>query len=153
MRIRDGKNSDPGWKKVGSGIRIIIPDPQHCVPICNLLHKGKFPEPALSIRLIPNRIQDTKSTTLFSCLKKRLRSQGTNHMRIERQLFGLWSEIYNFLSQIIVNSSGNMIRDVYNPGSRIVFSIPDPGVKKHRILDPGSATPCGSTYAGTKTSS
>jgi hypothetical protein len=25
--IRDGKNSDPGWKKVGSGIN--IPDPQH----------------------------------------------------------------------------------------------------------------------------
>ncbi len=28
MRIRDGDNSDPGWKKVGSGIN--IPDPQHC---------------------------------------------------------------------------------------------------------------------------
>jgi hypothetical protein len=26
--IRDGKNSDPGWKKFGSGIN--IPDPQHC---------------------------------------------------------------------------------------------------------------------------
>jgi hypothetical protein len=25
------KNSDPGWKKVGSGIRINIPDPQHCL--------------------------------------------------------------------------------------------------------------------------
>jgi hypothetical protein len=25
---RDGKNSDPGWKKFGSGIN--IPDPQHC---------------------------------------------------------------------------------------------------------------------------
>jgi hypothetical protein len=30
MRIRDGKNSDPGWKKVGSGIEKNIPDPQHC---------------------------------------------------------------------------------------------------------------------------
>jgi hypothetical protein len=28
MRIRDGNNSDPGWKKFGSGIN--IPDPQHC---------------------------------------------------------------------------------------------------------------------------
>jgi hypothetical protein len=28
MRIRDGDSSDPGWKKVGSGIN--IPDPQHC---------------------------------------------------------------------------------------------------------------------------
>ncbi len=28
MRIRDGKNSDPGWKKFGSGIN--IPDSQHC---------------------------------------------------------------------------------------------------------------------------
>jgi hypothetical protein len=27
MRIRDGNNSDPGWKKVGYGIN--IPDPQH----------------------------------------------------------------------------------------------------------------------------
>ncbi len=27
MRIRDGDSSDPGWKKVGSGIN--IPDPQH----------------------------------------------------------------------------------------------------------------------------
>jgi hypothetical protein len=25
--IRDGKNSDPGWRKFGSGIN--IPDPQH----------------------------------------------------------------------------------------------------------------------------
>jgi hypothetical protein len=29
MRILDGKNSDPGWKKVGSGIN--IPGPQHCI--------------------------------------------------------------------------------------------------------------------------
>jgi hypothetical protein len=29
MRIRDGKNSDPGWKKFGSGIN--IPDSQHCM--------------------------------------------------------------------------------------------------------------------------
>jgi hypothetical protein len=28
MWIRDGKNLDQGWKKVGSGIN--IPDPQHC---------------------------------------------------------------------------------------------------------------------------
>jgi hypothetical protein len=28
MRIRDGNTSDPGWKKVGSGIN--IPDLQHC---------------------------------------------------------------------------------------------------------------------------
>jgi hypothetical protein len=29
-RIRDGKKSDPGWKKVGSGINILDPqDPQH----------------------------------------------------------------------------------------------------------------------------
>jgi hypothetical protein len=35
--IRDGDSSDPGWKKVGSGIRdkhpgsgINIPDPPHC---------------------------------------------------------------------------------------------------------------------------
>jgi hypothetical protein len=28
MRIQDGKNSDPGWKKFISGIN--IPDPQHC---------------------------------------------------------------------------------------------------------------------------
>jgi hypothetical protein len=28
MRIRNGNNSDPGWKKVGS--RINIPDAQHC---------------------------------------------------------------------------------------------------------------------------
>jgi hypothetical protein len=27
MRIRDGKNSDPGWEKIGSGIN--IPDPHH----------------------------------------------------------------------------------------------------------------------------
>jgi hypothetical protein len=27
--IWDGKNSDPGWKKLGSGIN--IPDPQHCI--------------------------------------------------------------------------------------------------------------------------
>jgi hypothetical protein len=27
-RIQDGKNSDSGWKKLGSGIN--IPDPQHC---------------------------------------------------------------------------------------------------------------------------
>ncbi len=33
MRIRDGNNSDPGWKKVGSGIN--IPDPQHCDKITN----------------------------------------------------------------------------------------------------------------------
>jgi hypothetical protein len=26
---RDGKKSDPGWKKVGSGSGINIPDPQH----------------------------------------------------------------------------------------------------------------------------
>jgi hypothetical protein len=31
MRIRDEKNSDPGWEKVGSGIGINIPDPQHSV--------------------------------------------------------------------------------------------------------------------------
>ncbi len=30
MRVRDGNNSDPGWKKVGSGIN--IPDPQHWDP-------------------------------------------------------------------------------------------------------------------------
>jgi hypothetical protein len=40
MRIRDRKNSDPGWKKFGSGMEKIrirdpefginIPDPQHC---------------------------------------------------------------------------------------------------------------------------
>jgi hypothetical protein len=32
MRIRDhdGKYSDSGWKKFGSGIN--IPDPQHCIP-------------------------------------------------------------------------------------------------------------------------
>jgi hypothetical protein len=29
MRIRDGKNSDPGWTNFGSGIN--IPDPQHCL--------------------------------------------------------------------------------------------------------------------------
>jgi hypothetical protein len=29
MRIRDGDSTDPGWKKVGSGIN--IPDPQHCL--------------------------------------------------------------------------------------------------------------------------
>jgi hypothetical protein len=29
MRIRDGKNLDPGWKKFGSGIGKNIPDPQH----------------------------------------------------------------------------------------------------------------------------
>jgi hypothetical protein len=29
MRIRDGDSSDPGWKKLGSGIN--IPDPQHCL--------------------------------------------------------------------------------------------------------------------------
>jgi hypothetical protein len=28
--IRDEKNSDPGWRKVGAGIN--IPDPQHCFP-------------------------------------------------------------------------------------------------------------------------
>jgi hypothetical protein len=28
MRIRDGKHSDPGWKKFGSGTN--IPDLQHC---------------------------------------------------------------------------------------------------------------------------
>jgi hypothetical protein len=27
LRIRDVRNSDPGWKKFGSGIN--IPDPQH----------------------------------------------------------------------------------------------------------------------------
>jgi hypothetical protein len=27
MRIRDGNNSDPGWKKVVSGLN--IPDPRH----------------------------------------------------------------------------------------------------------------------------
>jgi hypothetical protein len=31
MRIRDGKNSDPEWKKAGSGIN--IPDPQNCVQL------------------------------------------------------------------------------------------------------------------------
>jgi hypothetical protein len=38
MRIRDGKNSgpegknlDPGWKTFGSGIRMNIPDAQHCI--------------------------------------------------------------------------------------------------------------------------
>ncbi len=33
MWIRDPgwKNSDSGWEKVGSGIRINIPDPQHCL--------------------------------------------------------------------------------------------------------------------------
>jgi hypothetical protein len=35
-RIRDGNNSDPGRKKVGSGMEkvgseINIPDPQHCL--------------------------------------------------------------------------------------------------------------------------
>jgi hypothetical protein len=35
MRIRDGNNSDPGWKKVGSGINIpagsttLVPDLAH----------------------------------------------------------------------------------------------------------------------------
>jgi len=33
MRIRDGDSSDPGWKKVGSGIGINIPDPPHWLPI------------------------------------------------------------------------------------------------------------------------
>ncbi len=28
--MREGKNSDPGWKKVGSGIGRNIPDQQHC---------------------------------------------------------------------------------------------------------------------------
>ncbi len=31
MRIRDGKNSDPGWKKLGSWIN--IPDPHHCLGV------------------------------------------------------------------------------------------------------------------------
>jgi hypothetical protein len=32
--IRDGKNSDLGWKKVGSGVRDInIPDSQHCLSV------------------------------------------------------------------------------------------------------------------------
>jgi len=31
-RIRDGDSSDPGWKKVGSGIS--IPDPPHCHTPC-----------------------------------------------------------------------------------------------------------------------
>ncbi len=35
MRIRDGDSSDPGWKKVGSGIN--IPDPQHW-----MAHKCKY---------------------------------------------------------------------------------------------------------------
>jgi hypothetical protein len=29
IRLRDGKNSDPGWKKFGSGMS--TPDQQHCV--------------------------------------------------------------------------------------------------------------------------
>jgi hypothetical protein len=33
--IRDGKKSDPGWKKVGSGMN--IPDPQHCLQIKNFM--------------------------------------------------------------------------------------------------------------------
>jgi hypothetical protein len=31
MRIRDGKNSDPGWEKVGSGIGKNNPDPLHWI--------------------------------------------------------------------------------------------------------------------------
>jgi hypothetical protein len=29
--IRDGENSDPGWKKVGSRIGKNTPDPKHCI--------------------------------------------------------------------------------------------------------------------------
>jgi hypothetical protein len=30
MRIRDGKNLDPGWRNSDPGSGINIPDPQHC---------------------------------------------------------------------------------------------------------------------------
>ncbi len=29
MRIQDGKNTDPGWKKFGSGITATLMDPHH----------------------------------------------------------------------------------------------------------------------------
>ncbi len=35
MRIRDGDSSDPGWKKVGSGMN--IPDPQHSDKVVKLV--------------------------------------------------------------------------------------------------------------------
>jgi hypothetical protein len=35
--IRDGDSSDPGWKKVGSGIN--IPDPQHCLNMNNMWYE------------------------------------------------------------------------------------------------------------------
>jgi hypothetical protein len=40
MQIQDGKNSDPGWKKVGSGIN--IPDPQHWQNSSKIRSKFKF---------------------------------------------------------------------------------------------------------------
>ena len=41
MRIWDGDSSDPGWKKVRSGIN--IPDPQHCKNYCTFhLQNGHY---------------------------------------------------------------------------------------------------------------
>jgi hypothetical protein len=46
IRIRDlgWKNSDPGWKKVGSVIRDInIPDPQHWLKYLNSVMRIRYP--------------------------------------------------------------------------------------------------------------
>jgi hypothetical protein len=53
MRIRNGKNSDPGWKKVGS--RINIPDPQHwqfCILGEGSLFVGVVPAVPLLLQLV-----------------------------------------------------------------------------------------------------
>jgi hypothetical protein len=55
MRIRDGKNSDPRWKKAGSGIN--IPDPQNCIQL------KLFPYKTVSYR---TQYFETKSVRIAS---------------------------------------------------------------------------------------
>ncbi len=43
-------DADPGWKKFGSGIRMNIPDPQHCATLSagHRLERGRYPGPGLA---------------------------------------------------------------------------------------------------------
>jgi hypothetical protein len=68
IRIRDGKNSDPGWKKFGSGIRnTVIPDAldplvvsvQLCVEFMEVGDGSEYdarPVVGLAIQLLPIRV-------------------------------------------------------------------------------------------------
>jgi hypothetical protein len=128
MRIRDGDSSDPGWKKVGSGIR------------------DKHPGSAYSFDTDPDQkffIDVAKQEKITSAVA------GTYLLKHNMVSFGLLGTVTVIAVEVRVHGSRRFrvhpvlrIRDVYpesrtkffHPGSE--FSIQDQGQKRFRIPAP-----------------